>query len=83
MKKNNFSGKTLEEAKISALENLKCNEKDIYINETETKCGLFKAKKVEIEVDDECGKEYETTKSVPFMSLFHKGSLKTIQYETI
>ena len=40
-------------------------------------------KKVEIEVDDEYGKEYETTKSVPFMSLFHKGSLKTIQYETI
>lgn len=34
MKKNNFSGKTLEEAKISALENLKCNEEDIYINET-------------------------------------------------
>ena len=31
MKKNNFSGKTLEEAKISALENLKCNEEDIYI----------------------------------------------------
>ena len=50
MKKNNFSGKTLEEAKISALENLKCNEEDIYINETETKGGLFKAKKVEIEV---------------------------------
>ena len=48
MKKNNFSGKTLEEAKISALENLKCNEEDIYINETETKGGLFKAKKVEI-----------------------------------
>lgn len=40
-------------------------------------------KKVEIEIDDEYGKEYETTKSVPFMSLFHKGSLKTIQYETI
>ena len=50
MKKNNFSGKTLEEAKLSALENLKCNEEDIYINEKETKGGLFKAKKVEIEV---------------------------------
>ena len=40
-------------------------------------------KKVEVEYDDETNKEYETTKSVPFMSIYHEGSLKTIQYESI
>ena len=40
-------------------------------------------KKVEVDYDEETNKEYETTKSVPFMSIYHEGSLKTIQYESI
>lgn len=50
MKKNNFSGKNLEEAKQTALESLMCREDELYIKESEVKGGLFKAKKVEIEV---------------------------------
>lgn len=50
MEKFKYSGKTLEEAKEIALKTLNCEEKDIYIKENETKGGLFKAKKVEIEV---------------------------------
>ena len=50
MEKFKYNGKTLEEAKETALKTLNCEEKDIYIKELETKGGLFKAKKVEIEV---------------------------------
>lgn len=50
MKKNNFSGKNLEEAKQIALESLNCKEDELYIKEKEIKGGLFKSKKVEIEV---------------------------------
>ncbi|MGN1000789.1 MAG: RNA-binding cell elongation regulator Jag/EloR [Bacilli bacterium] len=50
MKKNNFSGKNLEEAKILAMETLNCKENEFFFNEMETKGGLFKSKKVEIEV---------------------------------
>ena len=50
MEKFKYSGKNLEEAKEIALKTLNCNESDIYIKENETKSGLFKAKKVEIEV---------------------------------
>ena len=50
MEKFKYSGKTIEEAKEIALKTLNCEEKDIYIKENEIKGGLFKAKKVEIEV---------------------------------
>lgn len=50
MEKFKYTGKTLEEAKEVALKTLNCEEKDIYIKEIETKSGLFKAKKIEIEV---------------------------------
>ena len=50
MEKFKYSGKNLDEAKEIALKTLNCNESDIYIKENETKSGLFKAKKVEIEV---------------------------------
>lgn len=51
MEKFKYSGKSIEEAKETALKTLNCNESDIYINELETKSGgLFKAKKYEIEV---------------------------------
>lgn len=50
MEKFKYSGKNLEEAKEIALKTLNCNESDIYIKENETKSGLFKSKKVEIEV---------------------------------
>lgn len=50
MEKFKYNGKTLEEAKETALKTLNCEEKDIYIKELETKGGLFKARKVEIEV---------------------------------
>ena len=50
MEKFKYTGKTLEEAKEVALKTLNCEEKDIYIKEIETKSGLFKAKKTEIEV---------------------------------
>ena len=50
MEKFKYSGKNLDEAKEIALKTLNCNESDIYIKENETKSGLFKSKKVEIEV---------------------------------
>lgn len=50
MKKNSFIGKNLEEAKMLAAETLKCKESEFFFNETETKSGIFKSKKVEIEV---------------------------------
>ena len=49
MEKNNFIGKTKEEALNLAKETLGCSEKDIFYNEIETKGGLFKSKKVEIQ----------------------------------
>ncbi len=49
MEKNNFIGKTKEEALNLAKETLGCTEKDIFYTEIETKGGLFKAKKVEIQ----------------------------------
>ena len=50
MEKFKYTGKTIEEAKEIAIKTLNCEEKDFYIREMETKGGLFKAKKVEIEV---------------------------------
>lgn len=50
MEKYNFSGKTKDEALNDALNELKVEEKDIFIKEIESKSGLFKSKKVEIEV---------------------------------
>ena len=50
MKKYNYVGKTKEEALELALYELKCSEKDIYYQEQESKQGLFKSKKIEIEV---------------------------------
>ena len=50
MKKYNFTGKDLEEALDIALENLNCSKDDVYYKELEVKSGLFKSKKIEIEV---------------------------------
>ena len=50
MEKYNFNGKTVEEALETALNSLECNQDEIFYNELETKSGLFKSKKVEIEV---------------------------------
>lgn len=50
MEKYNFTGKNIEEALENALNNLKCNQSEIFYKEIEVKSGLFKSKKVEIEV---------------------------------
>ena len=50
MEKYVYSGKTKEEALEKALEELMVNETEIYIKETEQKVGLFKNKKVELEI---------------------------------
>lgn len=50
MEKYVFSGKTREEALEKALEELMVNESEIYIKETEQKVGLFKNKKIELEI---------------------------------
>ena len=50
MEKYVYSGKTREEALEKALEELMVNESEIYIKETEQKVGLFKNKKIELEV---------------------------------
>ena len=50
MEKYVYSGKTKEEALEKALEELMVNESEIYIKETEQKVGLFKNKKIELEV---------------------------------
>ena len=50
MEKHVYSGKTREEALEKALEELMVNESEIYIKETEQKVGLFKNKKIELEV---------------------------------
>lgn len=50
MKKHEFVGKNREEALELAINELKCEEKDLIINETEQKGGLFKSKKVVLEV---------------------------------
>lgn len=50
MKKHEFIGKTREEAIELALAELKCEEKDLIINEKEQKGGLFKSKKIVLEV---------------------------------
>ena len=49
MEKNNFIGKTKEEALSLAIETLGCAENDLYYKEIDTKGGLFKSKKVEIQ----------------------------------
>ena len=50
MEKYVYSGKTKEEALEKALEELMINESEIYIKETEQKVGLFKNKKIELEI---------------------------------
>ena len=50
MQKYNFIGKTLEEALDNAGKELMCNRDEFYYKELETKNGLFRSKKVEIEV---------------------------------
>lgn len=50
MKKHEYVGKNREEALELALNELNCEEKDLIINETEQKGGLFKSKKVVLEV---------------------------------
>lgn len=50
MKKHEYVGKNREEALELALSELNCEEKDLIINETEQKGGLFKSKKVVLEV---------------------------------
>lgn len=50
MEKYVYSGKTKEEALEKALEELMVNESEIYIKETEQKVGLFKNKKIELEI---------------------------------
>ena len=50
MKKHEYVGKNREEALELALSELNCEEKDLIINATEQKGGLFKSKKVVLEV---------------------------------
>lgn len=50
MDKYVYSGKSKEEALEKALAELNVNESDIYIKETEQKVGLFKNKKIELEI---------------------------------
>lgn len=50
MKKYEFVGKTREEAIDLAIADLKVEEKDLIINEKEQKGGLFKSKKIIVEV---------------------------------
>lgn len=50
MEKYLFSGKTEEEALEKALDNLDLTEKDVYYKSSEQKGGLFKAKKIDLEV---------------------------------
>ena len=50
MEKYNFTGKSIEEALDEALKTLNCKENEIFYKELEVKSGLFKSKKVEIEV---------------------------------
>ncbi len=50
MKKYEFSGKTLEEAKEEAFNSLEIKEEDVFLSVKEEKGGLFKAKKVEVSV---------------------------------
>lgn len=50
MKKYEYSGKTREEALALALDELKTEESNLIINEKEVKSGLFKGKKVVLEV---------------------------------
>jgi len=50
MDKYVYSAKTKEEALEKALEELNVSEKDIYVKETEQKVGLFKNKRVDLEI---------------------------------
>lgn len=50
MDKYVYSGKSKEEALEKALAELNVNESDIYTKETEQKVGLFKNKKIELEI---------------------------------
>ncbi len=50
MEKHIFSGKNEEEALEKALSSLELKEKDVYYRSSEQKGGLFKAKKIDIEV---------------------------------
>lgn len=50
MKKYEFSGKTREEALEAAINELNVKEEDLIITEKEVKGGLFKGKKVVLEV---------------------------------
>ena len=50
MDKYIYSGKTKEEALEKALNELNVNEKDIYVKESEQKVGLFKNKRVDLEI---------------------------------
>lgn len=50
MKKYSYIGKTKEEALNKAMYELNCNENDLIITEKEQKSGLFKSKKIELEI---------------------------------
>lgn len=50
MDKYIYNGKTKEEALDKALTELNVNETDIFVKETEQKVGLFKNKKIELEI---------------------------------
>ena len=50
MDKYVYSGKTKEEALEKALEELNVKENEIYIKETEQKVGLFKNKRIDLEI---------------------------------
>ena len=77
MKKHEYVGKNREEALELALSELKCEEKDLIINESEQKGGLFKAKKVEIEVGitvfiNEIRSHFRLFHTLIFLCLCHK-----------
>jgi spoIIIJ-associated protein len=50
MKIYNYEGKTIEDAKKKALDDLKLSEEELLIKEKELESGLFKAKKIKIDV---------------------------------
>ena len=50
MKKYSFTGKSLEEALLTAETELMCNKDEYYYTELESKGGLFRTKKVEVNV---------------------------------
>ncbi|NLA33777.1 MAG: KH domain-containing protein [Tenericutes bacterium] len=50
LKKQIYSGKNIEDAKLKGLVNLNCNELEVIVREISNTSSLFKGKKVEVEI---------------------------------